>query len=425
MPERNLLTDRSIRSAVKHAVDTGRPSSLRDGAGLRLDVQITGVGWWRYRYRLDSRARMLSLGVYPDVGLAAARQKRDEVRTLVADGIDPSDARRKRKAERAIELDVARLAAAGMPLPGTFEQVAREWFSCVHQVKVSKSHAERTLTRFENDVFPWIGMRPLAAVEPPELLAVLRKIIGRGAIETAHRTKDACGQVFRYGIACGLCQRTPAADLRDALPSVQTRHLAAIVDPKGVGALLRDMAAYEGQPVTRAALTLSALLLLRPGELRHLEWAWIDLEGETLTVPGEIMKRSKADKATGPAHIVPLAPQAVEALRALKPLTGTGRYVFPALTSSKRCMSENTVRSALRRMGYGNDEMTAHGFRAMARTMAAERLGIAPDIIEAQLAHAVPDSLGRAYNRTQFLEQRRDLMARWADYLDLLRDAKT
>jgi integrase len=291
----------------------------------------------------------------------------------------------------------------------------------VHQAKVSTSHAERTETRFENDVFPWLGKRPIAEIDAPELLAVLRRITERGAIETAHRAKDACGQVFRFGIASGYCKRNPGADLRDALPPVRTKHLAAIIDPKKAGELLRDIAVYEGHAVTRAALSLSALLLLRPGELRHMEWAWIDFDGSMLTVPASVMKRMKADKENGPPHRVPLARQAVEILRALHPLTGVGRYVFPALTSAQRCMSENTVRSALRRMGYGNDDMTAHGFRAMARTMAAERLGIAPEVIEAQLAHAVQDDLGRAYNRTQFLEQRWDLMTRWADYLDQLR----
>jgi integrase len=264
----------------------------------------------------------------------------------------------------------------------------------VHQAKVSTSHAERTETRFENDVFPWLGKRPIAEIDAPELLAVLRRITERGAIETAHRAKDACGQVFRFGIASGYCKRNPGADLRDALPPVRTKHLAAIIDPKKAGELLRDIAVYEGHAVTRAALSLSALLLLRPGELRHMEWAWIDFDGSMLTVPASVMKRMKADKENGPPHRVPLA---------------------------RRCMSENTVRSALRRMGYGNDDMTAHGFRAMARTMAAERLGIAPEVIEAQLAHAVQDDLGRAYNRTQFLEQRWDLMTRWADYLDQLR----
>ena len=236
--------------------------------------------------------------------------------------------------------------------------------------------------------------------------------------------KDACGQVFRYGIAIGACTGNPAADLRDALRPVQTRHHAAIVDPVQAGKLLRDVMDYEGHPVTRAALKLSALLLLRPGELRHMEWAWLDLDAAMLTVPPEVMNRKKADKRDGPPHLVPLAPQAVAILRELLPLTGDEgrRYVFPGLLSVERCMSENTVRCALRRMGYANGDMTAHGFRAMARTMSAERLGIAPEVIEAQLAHAVGDALGRAYNRTTFINQRRDMLAKWADYLDRLRD---
>ena len=228
--------------------------------------------------------------------------------------------------------------------------------------------------------------------------------------------------MFRYGIALGYCTRNPAADLREALRLVPTRHHAAIVDPKQAGELLRAMMDYQGHPLTRAALSLSALLMLRPGELRQLEWSWIDFDAATLTIPGDLMKRKKAEKANGAPHVVPLAPQAVTILRDdLQPLTGAGRYVFPALTTAERPMSENTVRGALRRLGYGNDDMTAHGFRAMARTMAAERLGIAPEVIEAQLAHAVPDALGRAYNRTQYIEQRRELMAKWADYVDRLR----
>jgi integrase len=421
MPGSDLLTDKAIRAALKAAVDSGKARKIADGAGLHLEARPTGAGWWRLRYRFGGREGMLSLGTYPEVSLAQARQRRNDARALIAAGTDPSTARKVEKASKAQAEEVTRIVAAGLPAPGTFEAVAREWVTGVHQAKVSENHAARTLTRFENDVFPWIGTRPLAAIEAPELLSVLRRIVERGAVETAHRAKDACGQVFRYGIACGYCQRNPAADLRDALPPVQPKHLAAIVEPKRAGALLRDMAAYEGHPVTRAALALSPLLLLRPGELRHLEWAWIDLDAESISVPGAVMKRSKLDKAAGAAHIVPLAPQAVEVLRGLQPLTGGGRFVFPALTSEKRCMSENTVRSALRRMGYGNDDMTAHGFRAMARTMAAERLGIPAEVIEAQLAHAVPDALGRAYNRTQFLEQRRDLMVRWASYLDQLR----
>ncbi|RYE81022.1 MAG: integrase [Oxalobacteraceae bacterium] len=259
---------------------------------------------------------------------------------------------------------------------------------------MSEGHLNRTRIRLEQDVFPWVGRRALGEVDAPELLAVLRRVEGRGAIETAHRVKDACGQVFRYGIATGACARNPAADLRDALRPVRTRHLAAITDPVQVGKLMRDADDYGGQPITRAALRLSALLLLRPGELRHLEWGWVDVGGEVLTVPGAVMKRKKADKASGPPHVVPLCRQALAILQELRPLTGSSPFVFPSATSPKtRCMSENTVRSALRRLGYGNDDMTAHGFRAMARTMAAERLGIAPEVIEAQLAHAVSDGL--------------------------------
>ena len=250
------------------------------------------------------------------------------------------------------------------------------------------------------------GRRPIAQLEAPELLEMLRRVEARGAIETAHRIKDACGQVFRYGVATGACKRNPAADLKDAMQPVQTRHHAAIVDPVQVGKLLRDMRAYEGHAVTRAALELSALLLLRPGELRNMEWAWVDLEAALLTLPPEVMKRKKAEKADGPPHLVPLGPAGGGTAHGVARADWGGRYVFPSLTSRQRCMSENTVRSALRRLGYGNEDMTAHGFRATARTMIAERLEIAPEVIEAQLAHAVADSLGRAYNRTQFFAQR-------------------
>jgi integrase len=300
--------------------------------------------------------------------------------------------------------------------------------------EVSAGHAERTRIRLENDIFPYIGRRPLAELEAPELLAALRRIEARGAIETAHRAKHACGQVFRYGIGAGACTRNPVPDLRDALRPALHRHHAAIVEPVKAGELLRAMRDYPGHPVTRAALALSALLLLRPGELRQAEWSWVDLDAAILTVPAALMKRKKADKVNGAPHLVPLAPQALAILLELQPLTGAGRFVFPALyprrrrkseNTSQRCMSENTVNLAIRRMGYDNDTMTAHGFRAMARTLIAERLGVEPEVIEAQLAHAVGDSLGRAYNRTTFADQRRDMMNRWADYLDRLRDGAT
>jgi len=421
----DLLSDKAIKSALKAAVDAGASRKIADGDGMHLEARPTGAGWWRLRYRFGGKEQMLSLGTYPEVGLALARKRRKEAREMVAAGIDPSAARKAEKLANAEKENVSRIIAKGLPAPGTFEAVAREWVTGVHKAKVSEGHAARTLVRFENDVFPWLGTRPLAAIEPPELLMILRRIVDRGAIETAHRAKDACGQVFRYGIACGYCARNPAADLRDALPPVQTKHLAALVEPEAVGQLLRDMAAYEGHPVTRGALTLSALLLLRPGELRHMEWSWVDVHEKLIKVPAEVMKRNKADKASGPPHLVPLAPQAIKALEALRVQTGEGRYVFPALTTGKRCMSENTVRSALRRLGYGNDDMTAHGFRATARTMAAERLGFPAEVIEAQLAHAVPDALGRAYNRTQFWSQRQELMTKWADYVDHLRATKS
>ena len=421
MAASDILTDKAIKAALKVATEAGKARRISDGGGLYLEARPTGAGWWRLRYWLDSREGMLSLGTYPDTGLRDARIRRDEARKLIAAGIDPSNTRKAAKVERKTLHDARLLADAGMPGAGTFEHVGREWLAHVHEVKVSAGHAQRTRVRLEQDAFPWLGRRPIGEIEAPELLACLRRVEGRGAIETAHRIKDACGQVFRYGIATGHCKRNPAADLRDALRPVATRHLAAITDPTKVGTLLRDMVAYEGHPVTRAALALSALLLLRPGELRHMEWAWIDVDSAVLTVPGEVMKRTKTDKANGPPHVVPLASKALAILADLRPLTGHGRFVFPSLLTGERCMSENTVRGALRRMGYGNDDMTAHGFRATARTMIAERLGIAPEVIEAQLAHTVGDALGRAYNRTQYLDQRRDMMTRWAEYLDRLR----
>ena len=418
----NLLSNLDVKAALKEASKAGKVVTKNDGGGLTLEAQPSGVGWWRLRYWISGKANRLSVGTYPDVSLADARKRRDGARRAVAAGNNPGEDRKADKAAAALKAEAQALADAGLPGPGTFEFVARDWLATVHAGKVSEGHADRTRIRLEQDAFPWLGRRAIAEIEPPELLACLRRVEARGAIETAHRIKDACGQVFRHGVATGACTRNPAADLRDAMTPVQTRHHAAIVEPIQVGELLRAIAGYSGHPVTRAALGLSALLLLRPGELRHMEWAWIDADAALMTVPAEVMKRSKADKANGPPHLVALAPQAVALLDGLRPLTGQGRYVFPALTTSQRCMSENTVRSALRRMGYGNDDMTAHGFRATARTLIAERLAVPAEVIEAQLAHTVGDALGRAYNRTQFNDQRRAMMTQWADYLDRLRD---
>ena len=421
MAATDLLTDKTIRAALKSVAEAGKARKISDGGGLLLEARPTGVGWWRLRYWIGGREGMLSLGTYPDVSLKDARQRRDAARKLVAAGIDPSDKRKADKAAQVAYAEAKALANAGLPGPGTFEHVAREWLSAVHCAKVSEGHAERTRIRFEQDAFPWIGRRPIAEIEAPELLAVLRRVSARGAIETAHRLKDACGQVFRYGIATGWCARNPAGDLRDALPPVLARHHAAVTEPKRAAELLRAMGDYVGHPVTRAALGLSALLFLRPGELRQLEWAWVDFDAASLTIPAALMKRKKVDKVNGPPHLVPLAPQAVAIFNELHPLTGHGRYVFPSLLTGERPMSENTVNTALRRMGFDRETATAHGFRAMARTMAAERLGVPPEVIEAQLAHAVDGALGRAYNRTTFVDQRRELMVKWADYLDRLR----
>jgi integrase len=419
---KDLLSDLAIKAAIKAATDAGKPKTIQDGGGLTLICRPDGVGWWRLRYWLAGRENRLSVGVYPDVPLRLARERRANAAVLIAAGTDPSETRKADKAAVAAKTEAKRLADSGEPGPGTFEHVAREWLKTVHEVKVSPGHAERTRIRLEQDIFPWLGRRLIGEIEAPELLQCLRRVEARGAIETAHRIKDSCGQVFRFGIATGYCRRNPAADLRDALRPVESRHHAAITDPKRAGALLRDMMSYHGRPTTRAALALSAMLMLRPGELRQTEWAEVDLDGAMLTIPGGRMKRKKADKANGVPHVVPLAPQAVKLLRELHLLTGHGRFLFPSLLTGERCMSDGTVNMAIRRMGYGKEEMTAHGFRAMARTLIAERLGIDPLVIEPQLAHPVKDANGGAYNRTQYLDQRRDMMSKWADYLDQLRE---
>lgn len=297
------------------------------------------------------------------------------------------------------------------------------WRSLRHGQRAPRSphHAARTLTRLEQDAFPWIGATAIADLKAADVLRCAQRVVQRGAIETAHRLKDACGQVFRYGVAKSLCERNPVPDLKDALPPVVTRHLAAVTEPAQVAELLRAMDGYQGHPITRVALLLSPLVFLRPGELRQLEWAWIDWDDASMSLPSSLMKRRKDEKAKGKPHFVPLAPQALALLRELQPLTGSGRYVFPSISTVKRPISDNTVRSALRRLGYGNDDMSAHGFRAMARTMADEQLNVPAHVIEAQLAHGVADEFGTAYNRTQHMQQRRELMTRWADYLGALK----
>ena len=404
-PEMPTLTDTRIRSAKPEQ----RPVRLYDDRGLYLEVSPKGGKWWRLKYSFDGKARLLSLGTYPDTGLKAVRDKRDQARRLIAQGVDPSAARKAEKASRS------------EGVVNGFEAVAREWHATIHLAQVSAGHAARTLIRLEQDVFPWLGGVPVGEIKAPQLLQAMRRIEARGAIETAHRALQACGQVFRYAIATGRAERDPTPDLRGALKPVLVQHMAAITDPQRVGDLLRAIESYKGMPITRAALQLAPLVFVRPGELRKAEWVEFDLDAAQWRIPAARMKRTKQEKLSGTAHAVPLSRQAVAILRELHPLTGHGRYLFPSPRTSERPMSDNGVLSALRRMGFPSDEMTGHGFRAMARTMLAERLNVDEAIIEAQLAHAVKDSLGRAYNRTEFLEQLRKMLQTWADYLDKLR----
>ena len=420
----DFLTDKAIRASLKKAVASERSFKIIDGGGLHLEARPTGVGWWRVRYRFGGKEGMLSLGVYPDVSLAQARQRRDETRRQIAAGVDPSAKRKDDKARIAREKEAQALADAGLPGPGTFEHAAREW----HGYRTpgwSAGHAGKVLAILENDLIPFIGRRTLADLTPPELLAQARRIEARGAVETAYRALIAAGAVFRYGVQKGYCTSDPTRDLKGAVEIPGAKHRAAITDPQKLGELLRAIDTYQGTPVVRAALALAPLVFLRPGELRKAEWLEFDLAGATWTIPAARMKGRKKAKAEGLPHIVPLSRQAIAILEELRPLTGGGQYLFPSQRGDDRPLSDNAILSALRRMGFSKEEVSGHGFRATARTMAVERLGVLPEVVEAQLAHAVGDALGRAYNRTQFLDQRVAMMQAWADYLDRLRDGAT
>ena len=391
------LTDTAIRKAKPGPA----PIKLRDGGGLYLLIQPNGARWWRWDYRrpVTGKRNTLSVGTYPDVSLAEARQRHAQARKLLAAGIDPGE---QRKAEKAAGADRA---------ANSFEVVAREWLAKQTWVP---GYKDKVAAWMGNDVFPYIGGRPIAELTAPEFLRVARRIEERGAIESAHRIMQNCGQVMRYAIATGRADRNPVADLKGALTPAQESHHAAITDPAGLGGLLRAIDGYTGDPATRAALKLAPLLFVRPGELRQAEWSEFDLDKAEWNIPAEKMKMRQP-------HLVPLCEQAVAILRELQPLTGRGQYVFPGGRSPRRPMSNNALNAALRRMGYAKEVMTAHGFRASARTLLDEVLGFRPDYIEHQLAHAVRDPLGRAYNRTQHLPERRKMMQAWADYLDTLR----
>ena len=404
-----MLTDADCRNA--NCPDGLKRRRLTDGAGLYLEVSPAGSKRWFWKFYPDGKESRLALGSYPDKSLKAARAARDEARQTKSNGTNPVQKR------RADKLGKATVAA------NTFEAVARE----LHATKAvpdgwSESHSAQWLRCLSKDVFPWIGSLPLAEITAPLLLATLRKVEKREAVRMAHDLREYSGQVFRYGIATGRCTGNPAADLRGALRAYVERHMAAVLDPGKAGELMRAIDAYAGQPVTRAALVLSALTFQRPGNIRAMEWTEIDTLAALWTIPAVKMKRTIGGKVNGRPHLVPLSPQAMALLADLKPLTGHGRYVFPSLLTGERCMSENTVRSALRRMGYDNDTMTPHGFRAMARTLMIERLpGVDAEVIEAQLAHGKSGPLGMAYDRAEYMDQRRAMMNAWADYLDRLR----
>lgn len=413
------LSDKEIKSAIKAAVSTGKAQRLGDGDGLWLEARPTGTGWWRLRYWIDGKEGMLSLGTYPEVSLTAARARHDTARKLKAEGVNPAEDRKAKKQAEAARVEAKRLAKSGLSSAGTFEHAAREWHAYM-AASWSATHAVKVLALLTNDLFPYIGSRPLAELTAPELLKQARRVEARGATETAYRALKVAGAVFRHGVQNGYCESDPTRDLKGAITLPPPVHRAAMTDPVKVGELLRAIDGYQGTPVVRAALALAPLVFLRPGELRQAEWSEFDLDAATWTVPAKRMKGKLAAKRNGPPHIVPLAPQALAILRDLQPLTGGGTYVFPGITPA-RPLSENGVLSALRRMGFAKDEMSGHGFRAMARTLLDERLGVAPAVVEAQLAHTVTEALGRAYNRTEFMTQRRSMMVKWADYLDTLR----
>jgi integrase len=386
---------------VRNAKPQEKQSTLFDGGGLYLLISPTGGKLWRLKYSLFGKEKLLALGTYPEISLADARQRREEARKQVANGIDPGELKKAKKTsfEESDE--------------NSFEVVAREWHGKFLLDK-SDSYRDKMLANFERDVFPWIGKIDVNILKAPELLTVLRRIEGRGALETAHRTRSACSQVLRYSVATGRAEKNCASDLIGALPAYKKGHRAALTDPKDVAPLLRAIDDYLGTFPVKCALKLAPLFFVRPGELRKAEWSEFDFEAAEWRISGVKMKMNND-------HIVPLASQALTILKELQPLTGHSKFLFPSSRSPLRPMSDNAILSALRRMGFEKDEMSGHGFRALARTILDEVLHVRPDFIEHQLAHAVKDPNGRAYNRTAHLVERKKMMQSWADYLDKLK----
>lgn len=396
-----MLTD----TAIKKAKPGDKPVRMFDAGGLYLEVATSGSKLWRFKYRFEGKEKRQALGVYPDTSLAKAREKRDKARRLLADGIDPGEHQKVQKA--------AKVALSA----NSFEAIGREWFAKM-KPEWADSHADKIMARLERDVFPWLGKRPITDLTPVEVLSALKRISDRGAKDTAKRAQQDCGGVFRYAIQTGRASYNPIPDLRGALPTAIGGNFAAITDPVKVGELLRAIDGFNGTFIVKCALRLSPFLFVRPGELRQAKWADFDLDRAEWKFMVSKIKKTEEPKI----HVVPLASQSVSILRELHALTGDGEFVFPGARSNGRAMSEAAVNAALRRMGYDTKtEITGHGFRAMARTILHEVHGIAPEVIEHQLAHKVPDALGTSYNRTKFLPARKAMMAQWADYLDKLK----
>lgn len=391
------LTDTTIKTAKAKT----KAYRLSDSGGLYLEVSPAGGKLWRLKYRFSGKEKRLALGKYPEVSLKDARDGRDAARRLLANGSDPSEAR------KAAKLAVLEHSAH------TFEAIARQWFA-IRSSKWVSNHSDKVINRLQRDIFPWIGSKPIKSITRSDVISTLNRIVSRGAVESARRAGFNLAQIFQYAIDNELADRNPAANLSNTLPSPKVNHRAAITEIKDIGGLLRSIESYRGSLITRCALKLAPLVFVRPIELRSAEWSEIDFDSARWTIPAEKMKMRES-------HIVPLSRQSLEILKELHPLTGNGKYVFPSAHNSKRPMSNNAVLSALRRMGYAKDEMTGHGFRAMARTVLDEALHVRPDFIEHQLAHSVRDPNGRAYNRTSHLAERKEMMQAWADYLDNLK----
>ncbi len=392
------ISDTAIKSAKPRA---DKPYKLPDEKGMYLYIHTNGSKYFRLDYRFAGKRKTLALGVYPETTLKEAREKREAARKLIMDGVDPNE---NKKAIKASKSESAL---------NNFEVIAREWGA--KHVNNWGDKNNRSKRMLEKNVFPWLGNKPIIDILPMDILSCLRRVEDRGTIETAHRTLQICGQVFRYAVATSRVDRDITPDLRGALPPAKGDHFAAITDPKQVAELLRAIDSYQGSLSAISALKLAPMVFVRPGELRAAEWEHIDFEAKEWRY---FVTKTKTE------HIVPLSNQAITILNELHPVTGHGRFIFSSERTPRgdRCMSENTLNAALKRLGYGKDIMTAHGFRAMARTILDEVLGFRPDFIEHQLAHAVRDANGRAYNRTSHLKERHKMMQSWADYLDSLKN---